>query len=206
MYRLPALPGLLAVVLCLYSSLGTAIDRGLLRLATTSSVQNSGLLEQLVRRFEQESGYQMKVHPVGSGASLRMGRRGLVDAIISHSPEAESLFMKQGHGAVRRPLMQNDFVLVGPAEDPAVVRGLADAAQALNPKMGMHFTQPASRFNLCLWRSKSSPFLALISLERFRSLMNGFAAKIAALTILRNFDGRMLLSAQVVDVGPKSHL
>jgi len=99
MYRFPALPSLLAIALCLYSSLSTAIDASLLRLATTSSAQNSGLLEPLIDRFEQDSGYQVKVYVVGSGAALRMGRKGLTDAIISHSPEAERLFMQEGHGA-----------------------------------------------------------------------------------------------------------
>jgi len=132
MFRFPALAGLLAIVLCLYSSLGSATDTSLLRLATTSSVQNSGLLEQLISRFEQESDYQVKVYVVGSGAALRMGRKGLVDAIISHSPEAESLFMQEGHAAMRRLLMHNDFVLVGPAGDPAAIRGLVDAGRALN--------------------------------------------------------------------------
>jgi tungstate transport system substrate-binding protein len=131
MYRFPSLPSLLAITLCLYSSLSTAIDTGLLRLATTSSVQNSSLLEQLVRRFEQESDYQMRVYVVGSGAALRMGRKGLADAIISHSPKAEILFMQEGHGAVRQPLMHNEFVLVGPADDPADIRGLSDTVQAL---------------------------------------------------------------------------
>lgn len=131
MHQFPGLPGLLAIILCLSISLSTAADPSLLRLATTSSIKNSGLLEKLVDPFEQESGYQMKVYVVGSGVALRMGRQGLADAIISHSPEAESLFMQEGHGAVCRPLMQNDFVLAGPAGDPAAIRGLSDAVRAL---------------------------------------------------------------------------
>ncbi len=131
MYRFPALPNLLAIALCLYSSLGAAIDMSLLRLATSSSVPDSGLLERLVGHFEQASGYRVKVYVMGSGAALRMGREGRVDAIISHSPEAGLLFMQEGHGAVRRPLMHNDFVLVGPADDPAAIRGLVDAVHAL---------------------------------------------------------------------------
>lgn len=131
MYRFPSLPSLLAITLCLYSSLSTAIDTGLLRLATTSSVQNCSLLEPLIQHFEQESDYRVKIYVVGSGAALRMGRTGLADAIISHSSEEEELFMQEGHGAVRRQLMHNDFVLVGPAGDPAGISGLTDSVQAL---------------------------------------------------------------------------
>lgn len=132
MLRFRVIPCLLVIGLWLYSLPGMADDTGLMRLATTSSVQNTGLLEQMIRRFELESGYQVKLYVVGSGAAMRMGRRGLADAIISHSPAAESRFMEEGHGAVRRPLMQNDFVLVGPAGDPAAIRGISDAAVALN--------------------------------------------------------------------------
>jgi len=132
MFRFSALSYTLAIALCLYSSFSTAFDTGLLRLATTSSVQNSGLLNQLISRFEQESDYQVKVYVVGSGAALRMGRKGLVDAIISHSPEAENLFMQEGHAVMRRLLMHNDFVLVGPTGDPAAIRGIDDAGRALS--------------------------------------------------------------------------
>ncbi len=160
MYRLPALPSLLAIALCLYSSLSTAIDTSLLRLATSSSVPDSGLLERLVSHFEQASGYRVKVYVIGSGAALRMGREGRVDAIISHSPEAELLFTHEGHGAVRRSLMHNDFVLVGPADDPAGVRGLVDAVRALSriAERGQTFVSRADesgthKRELELWQS-----------------------------------------------------
>lgn len=132
MYRIPAIASLIAVAFCLYSSVSMAIDKSLLRLATTSSVQNSGLLEQLIVRFEEESGYKVKVYVVGSGAALRMGRTGQADAIISHVPEAERKFIEEGNAAIHRPLMHNDFLLVGPAGDPAAIRGLTDTVRALN--------------------------------------------------------------------------
>lgn len=132
MYRISAIASLIAVAFCLYSSVSLAIDKSLLRLATTSSVQNSGLLGQLIVRFEEESGYKVKVFVVGSGAALRMGRKGQADAIISHAPEAERKFIEEGYAAIHRPLMHNDFLLVGPAGDPAAIRGLADTVRALN--------------------------------------------------------------------------
>ncbi len=166
MYRFPTLPCLLAIALCLYSSLGAAIDTSLLRLATTSSVPDSGLLERLLSRFEQASGYRVKVYVTGSGAALRMGREGRVDAIISHSPEAERFFMQEGHGAVRRSLMHNDFVLVGPPDDPAATRGLVDVVQALKriADAGHMFVSRADesgthRRELQLWKSSGhDPF------------------------------------------------
>ena len=100
-------------------------------LATTTSTQDSGLLDVLVPRFEQQTGYTVKVIAVGTGAALRMGERGDADVLLVHAPEAEEAFMAAGHGAERRYVMYNDFVIVGPSDDPAHIRGMSDAAEAL---------------------------------------------------------------------------
>lgn len=100
-------------------------------LATTTSTQDSGLLDVLVPMFEEQYGYRVKTIAVGSGQALRLGEEGEADVILSHSPEAEEQFMAAGHGADRRPVMHNDFVLVGPPDDPADVAGAPSAAQAL---------------------------------------------------------------------------
>jgi tungstate transport system substrate-binding protein len=100
-------------------------------LATTTSTQDSGLLDELVPLFERETGFNVKTIAVGSGAALRLGREGEADAILAHSPEAEEDFVAGGHGVNRRPVMHNDFVIVGPAGDLAGVRGLQDAPEAL---------------------------------------------------------------------------
>lgn len=92
-------------------------------LATTTSTQDSGLLDVLVPAFEKQSGYQVKTIAVGSGEALAMGQRGEADVILSHSPDAEEKFVAEGHGVNRRAVMHNDFVLVGPPDDPAGVRG-----------------------------------------------------------------------------------
>lgn len=91
-------------------------------LATTTSTQDSGLLDVLVPAFEQQHGYQVKTIAVGSGEALAMGQRGEADVILSHSPDAEEQFVAEGYGVNRRPVMHNDFVLVGPPDDPAGVR------------------------------------------------------------------------------------
>lgn len=100
-------------------------------LATTTSTQDSGLLDELLPDFQEETGCTMKTVAVGSGEALELGERGDADVLLVHSPDAEEEFMADGHGVSREPVMHNDFVVVGPEADPAEVGGAADAAQAL---------------------------------------------------------------------------
>jgi tungstate transport system substrate-binding protein len=88
-------------------------------LATTTSTQDSGLLDELVPLFEQQTGYSVKTIAVGSGQALALGRRGEADVLLVHSPEAELVLVAEGAGVNRRLIMHNDFVLVGPPADPA---------------------------------------------------------------------------------------
>ena len=99
-------------------------------LATTTSTQDSGLLDDLLPRFETATGIRVKTIAVGSGEALAMGRRGDADVLLVHSRAAEDEFMAQGFGSLRLDVMYNDFVLVGPPADPAGIRGLP-AADAL---------------------------------------------------------------------------
>ena len=102
-----------------------------LTLATTSSVENSGLLEVLLEPFEVSSGYSVDVLVVGSGAALALAARGDVDVVIAHAPEAELAAYARGDVVERRYMMYNDFVLLGAADDPAQVAAAADAVEAL---------------------------------------------------------------------------
>ncbi len=99
-------------------------------LATTTSTQDSGLLDVLIPLFEAQSGYTVKVVAVGTGKALEMGRNGDADVLLVHAPQAEEAFMQDGYGAERFLVMHNDFVLVGPETDPAGVRGEQSAAAA----------------------------------------------------------------------------
>ena len=101
-------------------------------LATTTSVYDSGLLEELNRAFEEwlGMGVRVKVLAVGTGAALRYGREGLADVVLVHNRRAEDRFLEEGWGINRRDLMMNDFVLVGPPEDPAKVAGSKTAVEA----------------------------------------------------------------------------
>ncbi|HEU4753291.1 MAG TPA: substrate-binding domain-containing protein [Armatimonadota bacterium] len=94
---------------------------GTLVLATTTSTQDTGLLDALLPRFEKQSGLKVKVIAVGTGQALAMGRRGDADVLMVHAPEAEKQFVAEGHGIERKDLFYNDFVVVGPAADPAGV-------------------------------------------------------------------------------------
>ena len=100
-------------------------------LATTTSLYDTGLLDTLVPRFERASGFRLRVVAVGSGQALRMGERGDADVLVAHSPQAERQFMADGHGTRRQVVAANYFTVVGPADDPARVRGAADIGEAL---------------------------------------------------------------------------
>ncbi|MGM0366210.1 MAG: substrate-binding domain-containing protein [Actinomycetota bacterium] len=99
-------------------------------LATTTSTYDSGLLDQLIPPFEEETGYRVKPVAVGTGEALAMGRRGEADILLVHSREAEDEFVQQGYGTERKDVMYNDFIIIGPASDPLNIEGL-QAVKAL---------------------------------------------------------------------------
>jgi len=100
-------------------------------LATTTSTQDSGLLDVLVPLFQQQTGYQVKTVSVGTGAALAIAARGEADVVLVHAPPAEVTWMAQGNGTERRLVMHNDFLIVGPAGDPAHLKGETSALAAL---------------------------------------------------------------------------
>jgi len=102
-----------------------------LRMATTTSVQDSGLLPYLLPHFEEGCGCKVDVIAVGTGQALKLASHGDVDVVLVHDPDAEKKFMEEGSGINRRTLMVNDFVILGPAADPARIMGTRDAAAAL---------------------------------------------------------------------------
>jgi tungstate transport system substrate-binding protein len=100
-------------------------------LATTTSTQDTGLLDVLVPKFKEESGYNVKVIAVGSGEALAMADRGDADAVLAHAPSSEQELVDKGSVINRQLVMHNDFVIVGPANDPAGIRGMTSATEAL---------------------------------------------------------------------------
>ena len=99
-------------------------------LATTTSTQDSGLLDVLIPQFEKEHEYKVKTVAVGSGEALRLAGEGEADVVLAHSPKAEEDFMAAGNGKSRLVVMHNDFIIVGPAGDPAGIKATATAADA----------------------------------------------------------------------------
>ena len=101
-----------------------------LLLATTTSVRDSGLLDELLPVFEKSSGIRVRVVAVGTGAALRMGGQGNADLLLTHAPPGEQALVASAAVLSRQPFMENDFVLVGPPEDPAGVRAADSPAEA----------------------------------------------------------------------------
>jgi len=99
-------------------------------LATTTSTQDSGLLDVLIPIFEKKTGYFVKTIAVGSGQAMAMGQKGEADVLLVHSPAAEKKFVEEGYGVNRRLVMHNDFIIVGPPGDPAGIRGMKKASEA----------------------------------------------------------------------------
>lgn len=125
------LPG--GAALLLVALLGACTGGNDLILGASTSLQDTGLLDEMVRAFEKESGFRVAgVTPIvaGSGQVLELARRGEVDLLITHSPAAEVQFVAEGYGVDRRPVMENLFLVVGPQDDPAGVREAPTPAEA----------------------------------------------------------------------------
>jgi len=102
-----------------------------IRLATTTSTENSGLLKVILPVFEAKYGGKVRVVSVGTGAALKLGENGDADVVLVHARSLEDKFMAAGFGSVRKDVMYNDFIIVGPKRDPAGVRGSKDVAAAM---------------------------------------------------------------------------
>ncbi len=100
-------------------------------LATTTSTQDSGLLDVLIPEFEKQSGYKIKTVAVGSGAALAMGEKGEADVLLVHAPADEKKLVDSGVGINYQLVMHNDFIIIGPKDDPAKISGLKTASEAM---------------------------------------------------------------------------
>ena len=128
--RITAVLGLL-VFFAAVASNGWCEEK-VLRMSTTTSTQSSGLLDILLPEFKRDSGIRIKVIAKGTGAAIRDGKDGDVDVIFVHAKGREEAFVKNGFGTRRFPVMHNDFVLLGPADDKAGIREEKNAANALS--------------------------------------------------------------------------
>lgn len=121
---------LIIFLVLLFSPLFVMAENKTIILATTTSTDDTGLLDALIPLFQQESGYFVKTIAVGSGMALLLGKRGEADVLLVHSPEEEELFMREGFGIARRLVMHNDFVIVGPQNDPAGISSARSSTEA----------------------------------------------------------------------------
>ena len=119
------------LLLALAASCGPEGEAPVLTLATTTSLQDSGLLDELLPRFARETGIRVHVVAVGTGAALRMGSEGNADVLLTHAPSAELELVASGAVMARVPIMENHFVIAGPEDDPAGVANAASAVAAL---------------------------------------------------------------------------
>lgn len=120
---------LLCISFCAYSVV--VGETTVLRLATTTSVEHSGLLQYLLPEFEKENDMKVHVIAVGTGKALKMGENGDVDALLVHAPDAEREFMSKGFGEKREEIMFNHFLIAGPEQDPAGLKNCKSAEQAM---------------------------------------------------------------------------
>lgn len=110
---------------------GMSAPRQAIRLSTTTSTENSGLLKSLLPAFEAKSGVRVSVIAVGSGKALESAKNGDVDVTLVHSRVAEDNFVAAEYGVQRRDVMYNDFIIVGPEPDPAGINGTRDVLKAM---------------------------------------------------------------------------
>ena len=156
-YRGLALAAIAA--LALLSGIGCSSKHTVI-LATTTSTQDSGLLDVLKPQFEKQTDYKLKVIAVGTGQALEMGANGDADVLLVHAPSSEKTFMDDGNGVNRQLVMHNDFIIVGPSSDPAHVASAKSALDAMkaiadsqSPFISRGDDSGTNKFELSLWKA-----------------------------------------------------
>jgi len=139
---------ILLVISCFYLTPSVSAQQKNIILATTTSTQDTGLLDVLLPIFEKKTGYFVKTIAVGSGQAMAMGQKGEADVLLVHSPDAEAKFVAQGYGVNRRLVMHNDYIVVGPGKDPAGIKGMKSTVEA--------FKNVAARKSLFMSRGDNS--------------------------------------------------
>ena len=121
---------LVGLIVCFFCTIGLAGEK-IIKMSTTTSTQASGLLDVLLPELEKDTGVKVKVIAKGTGAAIRDGMDGNVDVILVHAKAREEDFVREGFGTQRYAVMHNDFVVLGPQKDPAAIKGITTAAEAL---------------------------------------------------------------------------
>jgi tungstate transport system substrate-binding protein len=134
---------LLSVVFLIMTATYAQAGTKSLMMATTTSTDNTGLLEYLIPHFERETGITLKWTATGTGKALKLGQNCDVDVLLVHAPAAEKTYIEKGYGKDRRQVMYNDFVIIGPKNDPAGIKGktISDALSGIKSKEAMFMSR-----------------------------------------------------------------
>lgn len=152
----------LALVICLLP-VSTLAQEKVLMMATTTSTDNTGLLDYLAPKFKEATGIELKWTATGTGKALRLGENCDVDILMVHAPVAEKKFVCDGFGVDRREIMYNDFVIIGPAADQAGIKGksIKDALQTIKAKQAVFVSRGddsgTHKKELSLWKAADLP-------------------------------------------------
>ena len=151
----------LALVLCVFPVISSAGEK--LIMATTTSTDNTGLLDYLAPKFTAATGIELKWTATGTGKALKLGENCDVDILMVHAPPAEKNFVSKGFGSDRREIMYNDFVIIGPAKDAAEIKGksIEDALQTIKMKKAVFVSRGdnsgTNKKEISLWKSANLP-------------------------------------------------
>jgi tungstate transport system substrate-binding protein len=152
----------LVLVLCLYFDNSYAEEK-VLMMATTTSTDNTGLLDYLAPKFKAATGVELKWTATGTGKALKLGENCDVDILMVHAPAAEKKFVADGFGTDRREIMYNDFVIIGPPEDPAGIKGksIKGALKMIELKLAVFVSRGDNsgthKKELSLWKAADLP-------------------------------------------------
>lgn len=185
---------LLALVLFVVQECpGLAAEKSII-LASTTSVESSGLLANILPQFTAKTGITVNVVAQGTGKALDTARRGDADLLLVHDPEAEQQFMDEGHGVRRRQIAWNDFIIVGPSADPAHVRGGNDSVAALKaiaaaqaPFISRGDKSGTNAAELRLWKSAGQAPEALVREKWYRDIGGGMGQALNAASALNAY-------------------
>jgi len=152
----------LAVAVCLFPAVSLA-EKQVLTMATTTSTDNTGLMDYLAPKFTKAAGIELKWTATGTGKALKLGENCDVDILMVHAPPAEKKFVAAGFGTDRSEIMYNDFVIIGPAKDPSAIKGksIKDALQTIKAKQGIFVSRGDNsgthKKELSLWKAADLP-------------------------------------------------
>ena len=152
----------LASFVCLLPASSLAEEKTLM-MATTTSTDNTGLLDYLIPKFKEATGIEVKWTATGTGKAIKLGENCDVDILMVHAPSAEKKFVASGFGTDRREIMHNDFIIIGPAKDPAAIKGksIKEALRTVKAKQAIFVSRGDNsgtyKKELSLWQAAGIP-------------------------------------------------